>query len=779
MKRFKARQIYLLFILILSGFLITGCGSGGGEVTEHWAPARQLMSIEVTPPNPIIATATTQQFMATGIYSENTHFDLTSSVTWSSSNTNIATISNETGSKGLAHALTAGTTTITATDTATGKSGYTTLTVKPTAVTLMTIEVYPPNPTIALGTNQPFIATGIYSDATTQNLTSSVTWTSSNTGIATIDTVTDSVTKGLATSKAVGGPITITAASGTISGTAHLTVTAATLVSIAVTPPDASIPLGLKQQFIAWGTYTDGTKQNLTSLVTWSSSDTTVATISNAADGSNGLATSLAVGGPITITAASGTISGTAQLTVTAARLVSIAVTPVNPSIALGTKQQFIATGTYTNATTQVLTSSVTWTSETTTVAAIDTAPGSATKGEATSLAIGTTKITATFPGPNVFSPISGNTTLTVTNATLVSLEVTPADAGISVGATQQFIATGTYTDDTTQDLTSSVTWSTPSMTIPVASISNAEGSKGLATALTVGGPIRIHAIDPATLKFGNAKLTVTNAANLRAAAPFGFFSSAALTNMGDASVIDGDAGTTGVASSITGLHDALGRKYTETCPSYPAAVGCGLVTGTIYASDAPIGDPAGVGLTVKAAAAAALVAFNDLGGRAGGLAVEVAANNLVIVGAPTAGELGGRTLAPGIYKSTPGTYAITAGNLTLDAQGNPNAVWVFQTAADTGTLTVSTPAGPLPTSANKVLLINGAQAKNVFWYVPAGAVINTGSQMVGTMIANAAITFGTATGSNPVIVTTLDGRALVLNAGATMVNTVINVPAP
>src|SRR5664280_1573002 len=118
MKRFKARQIYLLFILILSGFLITGCGSGGGEVTEHWAPARQLMSIEVTPPNPIIATATTQRFMATGIYSENTHFDLTSSVTWSSSNTDVATINTVTGSidKGVATSKATGTTRITATD---------------------------------------------------------------------------------------------------------------------------------------------------------------------------------------------------------------------------------------------------------------------------------------------------------------------------------------------------------------------------------------------------------------------------------------------------------------------------------------------------------------------------------------------------------------------------------------------------------------------------------------------------------------------------------------
>jgi hypothetical protein len=268
----------------------------------------------------------------------------------------------------------------------------------------------------------------------------------------------------------------------------------------------------------------------------------------------------------------------------------------------------------------------------------------------------------------------------------------------------------------------------------------------------------------------------------LGAAAPFGFFSSAALTNQGTNpnTIINGDVGTTGVASSITGLHDTLGRTYTETCPSGIAAVGCGLVNGTIYASDAPVGGPAGV---VAPAAAAALVAFNAMSpaGTPGGLDVTV--NSLVGAGG-TANELGGRTLIPGVYYSVagpgaPANYQITTGNLTLDAQGNPNAVWIFQTAAGTGTLLVSSPTGPVLTVPRTVNLINGAQAKNVFWYVPAGAVINTGSSMVGTMIANASITFGTATGANPVIITTLNGRALVMTAGATMVNTVINVPAP
>jgi hypothetical protein len=272
----------------------------------------------------------------------------------------------------------------------------------------------------------------------------------------------------------------------------------------------------------------------------------------------------------------------------------------------------------------------------------------------------------------------------------------------------------------------------------------------------------------------------VVPAPALGAAAPFGFFSSAALTGEGDDpnSRITGDAGTTSTASSITGFHDGGGNPFTETCPTLGTASGCGLVTGTIFASDVPLADG---GATATAAAAAALAAFNDLSPaqRPGGL--DVRTNSLAGAGG-LPGELGGRTLAPGIYYSGAGgvaTYDITTGDLTLDAQGNADAVWVFQMDS---TLLVSFPTGPLLTVPRTVQPINGAQAKNVFWYAPDGATINTGSNMVGTIISNASITFGTSDTRDPppaTAITTLNGRALVLSAGATLVNTQIIVPAP
>ena len=121
---------------------------------------------------------------------------------------------------------------------------------------------------------------------------------------------------------------------------------------------------------------------------------------------------------------------------------------------------------------------------------------------------------------------------------------------------------------------------------------------------------------------------------------------------------------------------------------------------------------------------------------------------------------------APGIYTSAPGTFGITSGDLTLDAAGDPNAVWVFQMSA---ALTVG-----IAGQARSVNLLHGAQAKNVFWYVGSAATINGagGGTMVGTTISYSGVTFSTA---GVAAITDLEGRALSLSGSVTMVNTTIN----
>jgi hypothetical protein len=277
------------------------------------------------------------------------------------------------------------------------------------------------------------------------------------------------------------------------------------------------------------------------------------------------------------------------------------------------------------------------------------------------------------------------------------------------------------------------------------------------------------------SIQFTTGVSTCATAPPLGAAATFGGFGgNATLTNDGLNTVVNGDIGVNAASSKVTGLHDTGSNVYTVT------TLNNGVVNGRIHTLTAPPGSVAGAAVTQ--ARADALIAFNSISpaNLTGGLDVSVCPGCGGLGQGP--GQLAGRTLLPGIYLSATGTYGIgitvpTAGNLTLDAAGDANAVWVFQTAAGTGTLTVGVTGPATPAAPIQVLLLNGAQAKNVFWYVPGGATIGTGSTMVGTLLADASITIST-TGGVPVL-TTLKGRAIALTAGVTMVNTLIDVPAP
>jgi hypothetical protein len=117
--------------------------------------------------------------------------------------------------------------------------------------------------------------------------------------------------------------------------------------------------------------------------------------------------------------------------------------------------------------------------------------------------------------------------------------------------------------------------------------------------------------------------------------------------------------------------------------------------------------------------------------------------------------ELDGTTVTPGVYNSAAGTFGIT-GTLTLDAQGNPAAVFIFQAAS---TL--------ITASASNVKLINGAKAANVFWQVGSSATLGTYSTLAGTVMALASITVTTGV--------TVHGRTLARTAAVTLDTDTIN----
>ena len=264
--------------------------------------------------------------------------------------------------------------------------------------------------------------------------------------------------------------------SGAISGTASATVNAADLVSIAVLPANPVIAETTTQQFSATGTFTDGSTHNLTTDVMWTSSDTTDAPIG----GASGLAKGMAPVASATIKATLGTISGTTTLEVTNATIVSMSVSPTGRTIAPGTELAFTATGTFSDSSTQVLTTEATWTSSNTAVATVGAG------GVATAVGPGTTNIGAAFGG------VPGSALLTVSSVTLKSIAVSPSTAVMAPASTLSYGATGTYSDGSTASITNAVTWSSSaSNVVSITSFGLATGqSAGTATITAQQGSV-------------------------------------------------------------------------------------------------------------------------------------------------------------------------------------------------------------------------------------------------------------------------------------------------
>ena len=211
---------------------------------------------------------------------------------------------------------------------------------------------------------------------------------------------------------------------------------------------------------------------------------------------------------------------------------------------------------------------------------------------------------------------------------------------------------------------------------------------------------------------------------NLNSVARFGIIAGVGVSNQAGFSVInDLDVGIyPGVRSSVTG---------------FPPAV---IVNGAIYASDdiAPPGVPAML-----------LQAKTDLTNAY--LAAEGAVSPAPVI---VSGDQGGKTLAPGIYKTT-STLSIANGNLTLDAQGDVNAFWIFQIAS--GFTTVGGAGG-------NVILTGGAQAKNIFWQTGSSAIIGDYTSFQGNILALTSITMNSHA--------TAVGRMLARNGAVVMTHT-------
>ena len=444
-------------------------------------------SLAVTPTSASVRVNGTQQFTAILSYDDGTSKTLTTGVSWTTSDAKVASITGSNGggpggggNAGLATGVGAGTAKITATyGTFTATASLTVSIATPTA-----LVVTPATAAVTVNSAQAFVATLVYDDGTTSNVTAAATWTSSDAMIATVTSGNGGGPGGggpgggggTATALAIG-TASITATYGGLSGAATLTVTDPPISYVQVTPTNPNLPVGASQQFTATVVFTDYTTRNVTASATWTSSNTSAAVVTSS--GANAGRASALAEGSASITATYSGVSGATNLTI-AKSVTSVSVTPTNPTTVLGVSLPFTAIATLSNNATLIVTPSTAWVTSDATVATVTAA------GIAAPVKAGSATITATYLG------VSGTSLLTVSAAKLSSIQITPNPLSLASGGSQQLTATGTYSDATSHDLTSVATWL--SSTATVATVSNAAGSRGLLTALG-GGSTSVTAV--------------------------------------------------------------------------------------------------------------------------------------------------------------------------------------------------------------------------------------------------------------------------------------------
>ncbi|HHC6579568.1 TPA: Ig-like domain-containing protein [Vibrio parahaemolyticus] len=455
---------------------IKATGFVNGQTFEGYATLTVtdavVTALQVTPPIATTPVGLTKGFTATAVLSDDRTIDVTNNpaISWVSDTPSIATItSGQATGNGIATGENIGEASIKATGFVNGQTFESSATLTVTDAIITSLVVTPASETIAKGLEQQFIATAYLSNGHTSDVTSdpNINWKTDDIAVTVNST-------GLAKGEAIGSANVIasfiTPEDLTVQDSGVLNVTNAEVVSLQIIPPIDTTPIGLDKQFTATAIMTDGSNIPVTnnSAINWTSSDTSVATITSGLASGNGLAHGVSKG-IVTVHAVGfvdGTrFEGTAQLEVTDAVPVNLTITPVNPSIAKGTEQQFEAEVALSSGLNLVVTEVADWSSSDTNVATITSSQTSG-NGVSYGVDVGTANISSSFSLNGV--TVSNTAQLSVIPATIVSVEVTPSGPYVPKGATQQFVAKAIMTDDSEQDITASTltSWRTDNASI-------------------------------------------------------------------------------------------------------------------------------------------------------------------------------------------------------------------------------------------------------------------------------------------------------------------------
>ncbi|EJV5952287.1 Ig-like domain-containing protein, partial [Vibrio alginolyticus] len=453
-----------------------------------------FVAFNVIPGTAEVPVELTQPFRAMATFDSGRVMDITESsfVSWTTTNTDIASVDNR-ANKGLAKGVSVGDVQVKATATVSGNTYQDSASLEVTSASIEAIQVTPATESTAIGLTKPFSATAILSDGTTRDITAdpATSWSTDNHDIATISNHMGY--QGIAKGESEGTSIVI--ASYNVGGTAKvgsatLTVTNATITAIQVEPATDSTPIGLTKPYTATAQMSDGTTQDITldPSLSWMSSDSVIASISNGTNKGEALGESV---GTATITATFKNVStfeqGTATLNVTSAIVQSLSVTPNRKNVIVGLSRQFTATATLSDNSTLDVTNNaaLSWSSSDTAIASIVSGQASG-NGVARGESLGEVTITAT--GTVDGQTFSDTTTLTVIAADVVRLEVHPSTYTTPIGLTKSFTALAVLSNNTTIDVTNDAAINWTSSDPAIATINSGQASdNGVATGVSLG----------------------------------------------------------------------------------------------------------------------------------------------------------------------------------------------------------------------------------------------------------------------------------------------------
>ncbi|MBC3806548.1 Ig-like domain-containing protein [Undibacterium seohonense] len=750
--------------IFLIAALSTACGGSGDQGREPilGLPAANLVALNVSPANSSIQIGGIQQFVATASFADGSSRVVSSESSWTSSIAANASISNA----GLAQGIVAGSTTITAKYA--DKTATANLTV--ISVNLVSIAVTPTNPTVPVGNQQIFKAIGTYSNGTSTDISAITTFSVSNPAIASISA------SGTATAVSVGAT-PVVARSGSVSGTTNLNVSPAVLMQLSMAPLNPSVQVGATQALVVTASYSDGSTMNVSANSTYVAATTSVVSVV----ANTGVVTGLTTGNSVVTATFNGkTISTT--VTVTPAQLVSIAVTPASALINIAATQNFVATATYSDGSKANISNTVIWTSSDISKATV------LSGGTATGLAVGSSNIAATFQSK------SGSALLTVMSAPVITgVTVTPATNTVVAGSSRNFIATATYSDNSTLNITNTANWSSAQPFTATVS------PNGLAIGVSAGLATIVAKADGFT---GSAELTVTPLLVMTAITVTPSNSSATVgANLQfTATAVFDDLSTQNISDTV--VWNSTNPAVATISNSAPKGLASTFVVGntTITATQGSLSGGTNftvtaaliTGINLRSAESFAVLAGNSITNNSGGLTLitgDIGSPSQTVDPVQTAGytnyksgailataladvqtaiadanarscdvnsaagiNLGGQTLPPGVYCYAD---AITiTGTFTMNGPG----LYVFRTGST------------LDSSSNSIVALNGgASAANVFWVPIAPTTLGANSAFIGTiMTSSAAITMGD-------MATLQNGRVLSASA-VTLRNNVITL---